>query len=344
MRISKWIKPLCFLLVVCLCNMGMSFLFLPAMGSSKTMWEEYYREEEIDMVFIGSSLCSASFNPQIIDELLGVKSFNTGTPMQGIKQHITAIETVLEDHEIDTIVIALGFFALQIEDEEAVELTFQRALAKQKGGLKGISHEWKYVLSEDVRGTEASINYWFPWMYDKESYTWDIISKNVQSKIRLWNENEVSESTKGYRPYEGVMVEGEYSSSAQMYKQDIEYEQVDKLKKLLAICEESGADVIVVNTPHPTFDIISCAETYGDNTELVQSLCEKYNVDYYDFSLAKPELFDAKEEYYYNFEHLNGTGAEVFCNVFCDLMQKRATGENVEDYFYSVKEFFEIMQ
>lgn len=108
----KKYKFLLFLAGICMLNSVLCFLIEPARGSSATMWEEYYKETEIDTIFIGSSLCSASFDPQIFDEKLGVKSFNMGTPMQPLDQNLTALETAFEEHQIDTVVIGMGFFIL----------------------------------------------------------------------------------------------------------------------------------------------------------------------------------------------------------------------------------------
>jgi len=101
-------------------------------------------------------------------------------------------------------------------------------------------------------------------------------------------------------------------------------------------------DLIVINAPHPTFDVISCADYYAKSESQVKELCEKYEVDYYNFSLAKPEVFESKAEYYYNFEHLNYQGSQVFSEAFCDFMEKRASGEDMSQYFYSVEEYYEI--
>lgn len=346
MRIFKKYRFLLFVVLTILINNVMSFLLEPANGSSDTMWREYYQEEEIDTIFIGSSLCSASFEPQVFDEQLGVKSFNMGTPMQALDQNITAVGTAFEDHEIKTVIIGMGFFVLQEEIFEEAELTFEKELARNKGGLEGFLSSIKYIYSEGAVNAEKSLNYWFPWLYNKEAYSWDIIKRNVTSKINIMMDNQedaTAVSLKGYRPYEGYI---DYSdigveNSFCVYEQTLKSDNLQKFEKLLQMCKEEKVDVLVINTPHPTFDVISCRESYADNTNIVKALCETYDVDYYDFSLLKEDIFYISPEMFYNFEHLNYEGSVYFSRILSEFMRDRTAGKTVDSYFYSVEEFMQ---
>ncbi|MBQ8279952.1 MAG: SGNH/GDSL hydrolase family protein [Roseburia sp.] len=345
MRISKWIKPLGFVIALCLVNGLLSFLIEPVRGSSGTMWKEYYQEESLDTVFVGSSFCVATFDPYVFDEELGVKSFNMGTPLQAIDQTISALETALEDHEIKNVIIGTGFFVFQEEAFDKAELTFEKAKARQMGGLKGIAEGARYMLKEGVRDTEKSINYLFPWLYNQEEVSVEFISQNVSKKIDAWHTPEVKEtSKKGYRCFEGVV---DYDTQWEInsytyYDQSFDEELLEQFGKLLQLCKEQEVDVIVINSPHPTFDVVSCYETYAQSEAIVKELCQEYGADYYNFSLAKPELFDAKPEYFYDFEHLNDEGAKVFSRALCEFLEKRAAGQNVEEEFYTVEEYLTI--
>lgn len=344
MRIFKKCKFLYFILVVCLVNEIMSFLIEPAKGASDMMWSSYYKQKEIDTIFIGSSLCSATFDPKVFEDKLGVKAFNMGTPMQALSQNASALETALEEHAIDTVIIGMGFFVLQEEVYEVAELTFEKELARNSGGIKGYLKSMKYVLSETVRDSEKSINYWFPWVYNAESYSLESIKKNVNSKIKIMQSDESEETdNKGYAPYTGVV---DYSTASEKnsyltYKQELQEELLEKFEKLLIICKKENVDVIVVNTPHPEFDILACIDTYAQNEEKVKDLCKKYEVDYYNFSLAKPELFEAKKDFFYDYEHLNYEGSQAFCTIFCEFLQMRNKNENLDKHFYDIEDYIE---
>ena len=110
MRIFRIIKPLCFIGVLCVLNIILSFLLEWANGASATMWRQYYEEEKIDVVFVGASVCSASFAPDVFDRRLGLNSFNMGTPAQKTEQSVRALEVAIEEHEVQTVIYGMGFF------------------------------------------------------------------------------------------------------------------------------------------------------------------------------------------------------------------------------------------
>ena len=343
MRIFKKARILCFLIIVGVINSVLSFLIEPAQGASATMWKQYYKETEIDTIFIGSSLCSAAFDPLIFDEQLGVKAFNMGTPMQALEQNITALETAFEEHDIKTVVVGMGFFVLQEDTYEDAELTFEKALAREKGGIKGGLHGLEYVFSNAAYDNEKSVNYWFPWIYNKETYSWEVMMQNVKSKLMQRGKGAIATKwKKGYSPYEGMVDYNNVAAknSYYTYNQELKEELLSKLEKILVMCKENDVDVMVINTPHPDFDIISCYEVYERNDNIVRELCKKNSVDYYNFSLAKNEVFEDKEEYYYDFEHLNYEGSQAFCYELCDFMIKREKGKDMNQYFYAVEEYF----
>lgn len=57
--------------------------------------------------------------------------------------------------------------------------------------------------------------------------------------------------------------------------------------------------------------------------------------------LVKPDLFSICPEYLSNFEHLNKTGSEVFCNAFSKFVLSREAGEDMSQYFYSEDAYME---
>ena len=206
MQILKRIKPLAFVFVLMLLNSLLNFLIVPARGASGIMWQEYYQEEEIDTIFVGASFCAATFDPYIFNKEIGVKSFNMGTPLQAIEQTISAVETAIEDYKLETIVIGMGFFSLQQNSYDKAEMTFERAKAEKKSGIAGVLEGFRYILSEDIRGTEKSINYMFPWLYNQGEISWEAIYRNVVAKINAYNTSEENGlSKKGYSYYDGIL-------------------------------------------------------------------------------------------------------------------------------------------
>lgn len=352
MRIFSVIKSFRFVVLLCILNVLLSFALEPVSGASETMWEEYYQEKEINTVFVGSSVCSATFDPNQFNEKLGVKSFNMGTPSQAIAQSLDALEVAFEEHEIDLVVLGMGFFGLQESPVDKAELTFRKALAREKGGIDGLVESVKYLLADGIREKEKSINYFFPWVYNQVSLSWDDILQNISAKINpeeiVFDENTDERGNwrleKGYRPYTGL-VDSEriwYENSYYYYSEKFNSDMVEQFEQLMHLCNDKGAKLMVVNVPHPTFDVISCFDYYEKCENQVREICGKHQVEYYNFSLVKPELFTNLDEYFYNFEHFNYQGSQAFTDMFCEFLERRASGEDLDKYFYSVEEYYKI--
>lgn len=353
MRIFNKVKPLRFLLVLCAINLLLNFLLEPAAGASDTMWNEYYQEDKIDMVFVGSSVCSATFNPVVFNEKLGVCSFNMGTPSQAIGQSLDALEVAFREHEIKRVVLGLGFFSLLEAPSDAAEMTFEKAYARRQGGVKKIIENAEYIISENVINKEKSINYFFPWLYNHVAISWNAIYENVLAKVNpdpvTFDADSIERKNwrleKGYRPYTGELEYEKLWSLNSYYLYHFKKYNTDtiaELKGIIELCNTNEAELLIINTPHPVFDVITCFEYYSDMEKQLSQLCAEYGVEYYNFSLANPEIFDAGSAYFYDFEHLNYKGSLAFSEALCDFIERKDSGENMEQYFYTVEEFYEI--
>lgn len=352
MRIFKWLKKFSYLVVLFLANLILSFFLEPESGASGRVWAGYYLEEELDTIFVGSSVSQQTFIPDVFNENMGINSYNLGTPSQAIPQSLRAIEVAMEEHDINTVVFGMGFSSFKYDPILEAELTFESARTRKKGGIKGFADSVAYVYSKDVWGKEDSINFWFPWLYNYENYQVETIMKNVTAKIDNWKEylkngtrDETDGLKKGYRNDDVSVFNYDNkweTNTYHVYGEDFVPEMLAEFEQMLAFCREHEMDLIVVNTPHPAFDVVACYEFYEENQNQLKAYCEKYGMSYYDFSLAKTEIFESRAEYFGDYEHLNRMGSEIFCQKLSEFLKRRADGEDMDKYFYSVDEFFEI--
>lgn len=348
MRIFKWMRFLVFFLV---CNMIFNFLLTtPEESASDLMWRGYYEQEEIDTLFVGSSLCKVSFNPAIFDERLGVQSYNMGTPSQAMSQTLRSVEEAFKDHDIKTVIFGMSYSSLKHDPVGEAELTFEKARVVQKGGIASIWETLKYLYSEDVRGEEKSINFLFPWLYNRSEISLDMIKENVSRKLKHGSvyADPLLENAPFYKGYQNATtavvnfdnrwVENSYWH----YDPEFDEDMMAELEELMQLCRKNDVELIIINTPRPSYDTIACYEYYAENEKEFTALCEKYDVDHYDFNLAKPQAFQAKPTYHSDHEHLNEEGATAFGNSLCDFLIRRANGEDVASEFMTVDEFLEV--
>ena len=349
---SRMIKKSSFFIFFIVLNIMLSFVIEPARSASGLMWESYYEQEQVDMIFVGSSLCQGSFDTYIFDEHLGVNSFNMGTPLQAVPQSIRAIETAIEEHDIQTVIFGMSFATLKTEEVLEAEMTFEKSRIREKGMPGSLIESIRYLWSDGVRDVEKSFLFFFPWMYNRGELSKTAIIENVSLKLRQLKEKyfhipieDHQIYHKGFQNHDGVVFNYDNvweTNSYRYYGANLDDKMMESLEELIKLCKRQEIDLIVINTPHPYFDVISCYEYYEKNHNEVKALCSSYGVDYYDFSLAKPEIFDVKAEHFSDYEHMNLAGAKIFSRQLCDFLIRRANGENLEACFYSFDEFFEL--
>lgn len=343
MRISKYSKPVGFIIFLMCVNLILCFFLEPMEGGSVGMWNAYEQETEIDTLFVGASVTAATFDPLLINEEWGIQSFNMGTPSQAIRQTLSGVKKASGEHEIKTVIYGMDFFVFQQAPLQNAVLTFENIKARKGNWLyEGL----QYICLEDVWATEASINYWFPWVYNKISISQETFSDNVKKKLQLFIGNMAVEeyNQKGYSPYSGQdSCEDMWGlNSYYTYSQSFLDEEIKAFRELMEFCDESQIKLIVINVPNPVYDAVSCVDTYAENDEKVRALCNEYGVEYFDFSLVKPELFELKPEFFYNFEHLNYQGSQEFSKMFGKFMKEWETKGDMTEYFYGVEEFYEL--
>ena len=246
-KISRALNKSAFLILFLILNMGLSFLLEPAKGASEGMWKSYYAQEELDMIFIGSSLCQGGFDPLVFDEKLGVNSFNMGTPLQAVPQTTRALETALENHDIKTVIFGMGFSTLKYDSLMEAELTFEKARIKQLGGVAALKESIRYLYSEDIIADEKSINFFFSWLYNRGELTKEELVKNVSKKLEgFWtgkNEQASMETgslieSKGYESYGDKVFNYDNlweTNTSRYYEAELNSDMMEALEEMIQI-------------------------------------------------------------------------------------------------------------
>lgn len=352
MRISKIIKPIAFILIFCLINMLLTFLLSPGDGASSRMWKEFREYDNIDMIFNGSSYTQKGFNPYTVDEILGTNSFNMGTPEQGLDVTYEAIKTAIETQKIKTVVISLSAYTLGGEMNDNACMTFLRARKDGMTFIDKVKADLAFVFDADNFGKEKSINYFVPWVYNQIQWNKEDFITNWNVKVHGYVQDDgVTEYIgKGYEcNYRRLSYLTAVDKNSAMLHVEVNDESYDKMRAICQLCNDNGIELFFINTPKAVYDVLSFGEDYYfEVDEGIRGVCQEYGATYYDFNLAKPELFENRKEYLADFEHLNEIGAEVFTKAFCDLYLDCKTGkksaEEIQLLFYNREEYDAIMK
>lgn len=326
-----------FLAGLVLINKLLCFVLVPVDGSYSQMWRAYANEESIDTVFIGHSVCRMDVVKDVMEEKTGRAVFNLGTDGQDPGMSLLAVKTAAREHEIKTVVYIMDYYTLQHTFSEGPPISFQTSrmeATKTLGNkLLGLAD---YMTCASWKNLPDSINILFPWTeYHVAAYPANIL-ENIQYKLAPEDPSSVEDYAHVEPLIEHWVTWGDesYNSRNTFGKTSLDEDCLKRLEEIASYCNKNGIDFLVINAPRPPFDITSFGEEYYENKAQIEALLAQYDVDYYDFSLVDAAVFDTtNDDYFIDFEHLNGYGAISFTNALADFLNERAEGKDVSVYF-----------
>lgn len=346
MPISKTIlKVLLFFCVIAFINLCISFIWTPAESTSAFTMKEYRNAIDIDTLFIGSSLCQRSFNPYIIDQTADLNTFNMGTLAQSLSHTLLGVKTAIRNHPIKTVVIGLNYGTLMQKDSIYSDVTFTHSFYSDLSFPEKAYGFLEFILEKEHFFSEHSINFFFPWVYNNVGFSPSVMIENISAKIANAL-HPAQNGNKGFRYIDTQLNQTiDYTTknrtSSEVYSGEYQQDAFNTLEQIIAICHQNDVDLMIVNTPCPAFDILIDHANYFQSYSMLQSFFSSHNTPYYDFSLAKPELFKNEAHYYYDFEHMNKAGCEAFSKSFGRFLVMRKNSADVSSLFYTPEEYLE---
>lgn len=327
-----------------------TFALCPYGSRSQVVWSEFRKQNSLDTVCIGSSLGGQSFDPAVVDEALGTTSFNMCSPLQEVAESYLGLDEALEHHDVKRVFFVVDFASLWSKydmypgrvylNEKWAGDSFGERFEDLAYALKGAS--WMF--------TEKSVNWLFPWTEQRVGFS--MVGNNIAMQLngtplieaasrnaQLWDWPWIYHG-QGYGNYDGVC---DYNADdQQLYtKVGIEPLQEANLQCLADICDRcaaEGIELVAFVPPKPDFGLIDLKDCYEGYSEQVKTLVEEHGGSYYDFNLARPELFDSQERYFWDWEHLNTEGATVFSGSLAKLMATKDAGEDTGALFMTYDE------
>ena len=328
------------IIAACAVNAALDFAIVPYASRAQYAWRDYRETEGVDTIIVGSSLAGHAFDPAVLDEELGTVSINLATPQQWLEESRLAIAKVLADGKAKTVVLGIDYSRLQ---EGAVPSPTSPFLVEMNAGdplntLRGAA--WMLSLPH-FASSPSSLNWPFRWIKSHVKFNMPALVGNMRHKLANdltedravntlggWKHVGQGYGNMGWSMKEGgvglAMFDEVYGSG------DFVAEELAVLDRICDDCEAYGADFVVVGMPLPAFDIYSFGDRYFELGSQLSAHLEQRGVSYYDFNLARPELFEGKHELFYDFQHLNFEGGEVFTRAFARFMRARSEGTDQE--------------
>ncbi len=291
------------------------------------------RSGTIDFMVSGSSHGLTALIPDILDEDLGVDSYNMSIASGSMQDRYELLELELARNPVDTVVVEISHDALTRTSEDR--------------GFEGA-----FYLMAKLKPRERT-RYFFQAIHPSDYVTvyYDFMNKGLKCIKMLftgtWTAHN-DEADKGYSP----LHEGETDKSwiaynyAEQYNlfaywTDINEEEMYWLNRILDLCEEQGVEVLLTTMPVSKTEI--CVNSNFDEiTGWYRQIAEERGLRYIDFNLYKEHftLFSDEEDYNDSL-HLSVQGAKTFSRLFTEVYGMIQNGEDISDLFYDSYEELE---
>lgn len=331
---------------------AVKFMLYPYGSKSEVSWTELRKQENLDTVCLGSSLSGRSYDPTVMDELCNTNSFNMSTPSQEVSESVLGLREVLATQDIKRVYYGVDFTTFL----NAPDMHPGRAYLNEKWAGDPV---YQPILDLAYAFPDASwlmdkrsINWLFPWTEQHIDYSPRALVRNVTMKLDGTSAVEAAKVNEPGWEYQGKGYGNYYETFD--YNQDVIHTfgeecgvgdinavQIGYLVDLCELCAEHDIELIAYVPPLTDFSIISMKDTYERYTSAIGDVIRSHGGAYCDINLAKSELYDSKESYYFDHQHCNIRGGEAFSVALAAFTNRLHAGENTSALFYTYPEKLE---
>ncbi len=335
----KILKGICFVLAFIACGLGFHYLLVDDTRSyTRLMMHEFYAQDNIDILFSGSSHCYGSLDPEITDPVFGANTFNSGSALQAQDASFALIREAVERYHVRQVFMEMYYFMMDNDEyREREQLT----------GTYIISDYMRPSLNKVRFLLEASAPKYYINSFLPSRRNWETLLH--PSQIRTILEKKSSEEYRGYLPFDGYQAKGfvvndgiienglllDTAGFDQIHTDQASPDWLKTIRGIIDYCEKKGVQLTLFSAPMTLFQTAGVGN-YDEYIAFVNSLAAGTGVRYVDFNLCKEAYFDQTPDLFSDAGHMNREGAEKFSRVFAEYF----TGQIAdEDLFYdSMKE------
>ncbi|MBR2951335.1 MAG: hypothetical protein IKC46_15995 [Lachnospiraceae bacterium] len=297
------------------------------------MMHEMYEQENIDVLFLGSSHCYRSIVPEIMDREMNVLTFNGGTSSQQPVASYYLLKEAAKEHKIDRVYMELYYDLLRDNKDYQSPTAVYIISDYMKASWNKLQFLW------DTGGKDYLAHGLF---YGRREWSKLFEPSSIMKNIRIknsdtyWNYAYVTAENEAYTGkgfvynYEFIK-KGEFASKTVFPPiEENAISDVNKmwLDKMILFCKKNDIELVFYTAPVPDFRLAGCGN-YDEFGRQVKHFLEGKDVPYYDFNLCKADFMKMEDEYFKDDNHLNGNGAEIFSLAFAHFFTDNLSSEEV---------------
>ncbi|PAB58266.1 hypothetical protein [Anaeromicrobium sediminis] len=288
-------------IIIFLLLVGLTGTYISEYRRAINTWDEFYRtpENSIDVLFLGNSHSYVTFNPQILNSILNIKSFNLGSGSQNIIQTYFNLREILKYQKPKTIFLELNTLyteenvtplAFKYENFDGMKLSLNKLEAML---YQFNSNEYIYALFPAIRNHQnwKKVN---------------IMEENLKRKMSKDN----SVPTYGYKKINTVISKKEINKFKTAKNEEINLNynfsmnNISYLEKIIDICKKNNIELVFIKAP------VFKGRPYKNNYFAAKKISDKYNIKHIDYNFLHDKL-NLQNSHFYDSGHVNYFGATL---------------------------------
>jgi hypothetical protein len=277
-----------------------------------SVWNDIYDGKiNADLLFIGGSRAFVEISPAIEDSILGTHSYNLGMNGWPFRMEYARLRVYFQhNRKPKYIIIALGQTTL--EDNRDLY-----------GYVQFFPYLRDPIIREAVKGYNGEPGRWDAWIpFIKYCRNQDFAYAGCMNYLLYLMGQRKEDRIRGYKgqdlPWDGAF--DSFASTVPLHSIETipDSASLHTFGNFLAYCGKEDIHVLLVYPPeyHPVF-------SYYKNREDIMTLYEKYarqsSIPFLNFS---ENTISYQKRYFYNSQHLNKMGSEIFSRELGDSLRQ----------------------
>ena len=327
------VKIIVFAVIFIGINVVISHYLSPTAHKSTERWDAFFEKEDADTLFVGTSV-TEMIREGVVDDYTGRKCINMGSPSQYFATTRNVIEKVTQQRQIDTIVLLMGFDALERDEDLAATISNEKAYYDNFNPALRLcalaSDNARYSLEKRNLDTSDSVNKWMSWPVNAEVY-FDKIESNWQLKsyyLDLYGNRPYKDPEELKIRYDRIPfsinaagLPADISDAAKKINAiDISENSLEILRQIGEYCNSNGITFIVMISPHRSDYPSVYGEDYTAINEVVRSSVESMGCLYLNLNDNPDVMNIMKDEYFTDLEHVEDKGRDAVSGAISDIL------------------------
>ena len=319
---------------------GINYLVFPATSYTRIQFHDLYEkydEENIDLLFLGTSHAYRGFDCRIFDEALNMESYNFGTSMQTVSASYYLLKEILKTNTPKTVVFELTYSCFNIKDRNPKKnVIISQYMKPSLNKLEFLMNE--YELEDIFYGL-------YPAYAFRENLKAETLGETLQKKMSpeyLAYDPAATVSKTEWMEYKGFVYTDKALSRYGIGRMDpdpfvesnLDPKYLEALYKIIYLCRQKGVEIVFVTMPSPKASLLELGN-YDQVCDYMNGIAEKHQIPYYNFNLLREDVLKLENLDFYDSHHVNGEGARKVSEVFAQILKEKEAGTlNLQDYFY----------